>query len=413
MADKPLTASQVVDAIKGFTPKQKEEVNKALGNTGDRPSASGTGMSEKQLERQNEYNKALMRTAELVGNVGAARKAEFEMLEDTIASNKDLRKIMEGLNISMQDLREGEIEGLNIENDLLNEQINKYQDLWKLQEGQKKFGQDQKDLLNDIAGAIGVNVKMENTFLGSVAKVSEGLLSQGETQEQAMKAMTANFKSIFNWQNITLSIFTKIAEATMKLVREFDNARAGLAAATGTGYEFQDVLFQSQREANLLGISMGEASDAVKVLFDSTTNFVKVSQEAQAEMITTTAMLSKLGIDGGTAAETFQFLNLNLGLTATEATRAQKSLAMMGTKLGISSAKITKDFNNALPILAVYGKQSVEVFSNLAAAAKTAGVETSALLGIAKQFDTFSGAAEGFQRYGQIYSNGHCKCSRY
>ena len=99
MADKPLTASQVVDAIKGFTPKQKEEVNKALGNTGDRPSASGTGMSEKQLERQNEYNKALMRTAELVGNVGAARKAEFEMLEDTIASNKDLRKIMEGLNI--------------------------------------------------------------------------------------------------------------------------------------------------------------------------------------------------------------------------------------------------------------------------------------------------------------------------
>ena len=43
----------------------------------------------------------------------------------------------------------------------------------------------------------------------------------------------------------------------------------------------------------------------------------------------------------------------------------------------------------------VYGKESINVFKGLQAAAKAAGVETSVLLGIAKQFDTFSGAAEG------------------
>lgn len=358
-------------------------------------SESSGKQSEKELANQKAYNKVLQETAELVGNVSAAKEAQYKILEQELKSNKELQDALKKAGKSMKDLAEGMKIDLGEGNEELQKQILGYQEIHQLQEGQKVFGKQQKALLGDIAGAIGLNVRMEETFLGKVGAVSKGLLSQGEAQDQAMKALTANFKDIFNWQNITLSIFTKIAEATMLLVKQFDESRASLAAATGTGYEFQDVLFASQREANLLGVSMADAGKATAVLFDSTSNFVKVSQSAQKEMIKTTAMLDKLGVDAGTASETFQFLNLNLGMTATEATRTQKSLAMMGTNIGISTGKITKDFNAALPTLAVYGKQSVEVFKGLAAQAKAAGVETSALLGIAKQFDTFSGAATG------------------
>ena len=391
-----LTPEEVVKAIEGFTEAQKDKVNKALGSSkGSSLASSTSGMSEKQLAAQREYNKSLERTAQLVGNVSAAKEAQYNILEQELETNEQLQETLKNTGKSMKDLAEGMNIDLGEGNEKLQSQILAYQEIHKLQKGQKKFGNDQKKMLGDIAGAIGLNVRMEETFLGKVGAVSSGLLSQGEAQEQAMMALTANFNDIFNWQNITLSIFTKIAEATMMLVGQFDEARASLAIATGAGYEFQDVLFASQREANLLGVKMADAGKATATLFESTSNFVKASASAQKEMIKTTAMLEKLGIDGGTAAETFQFLNLNLGMTEIEATKVQKSLAMMGTSLGISSAKITKDFNNALPTLAVYGKQSVDVFSNLAAAAKAAGVETSALLGIAKQFDTFSGAAEG------------------
>ena len=67
---------------------------------------------------------------------------------------------------------------------------------------------------------------------------------------------------------------------------------------------------------------------------------------------------------------------------------------MMGPRIGISTAKITKDFQAALPTLAVYGDRSIEVFQGLAGAARMAGVETSKLLDLAAKFDTFSDSAE-------------------
>jgi hypothetical protein len=60
----------------------------------------------------------------------------------------------------------------------------------------------------------------------------------------------------------------------------------------------------------------------------------------------------------------------------------------------MTSGQITKDFQAALPTLAVYGDRSQEVFKGLAAAAKVAGVEMNKLLGLAGKFDTFASAAD-------------------
>ena len=391
MAKYPIqNKKELIDAIKSLSDKDKQEAGIGGGKSGTSDADAG-GMDEKKLAIEKEYQKMLKQTADMAGNVVESKKAEYEYLKLTLANNEEL--IAQG--IKLKDLKDLEkLANADIDEDLMN-QIKKYQELDQFSQGINKNLEKQRNLMGGIAQSIGLNVKYSDTWLGTLDEASRTLLQSGEAQDQAMQNMSAAFKEVFNWQTVTLSIFTKIFEASMMLVKQFDEARASLAAATGTGYEFQDVLFASQREANLLGVSMADAGKATATLFDSTSNFAKASASAQKEMIKTTAMLEKLHIDGGTAAETFQFLNLNLGMTEIEATKAQKSLAMMGTSLGISSAKITKDFNNALPTLAVYGKQSVEVFSNLASAAKAAGVETSALLGIAKQFDTFAGAAEG------------------
>ena len=124
-------------------------------------------------------------------------------------------------------------------------------------------------------------------------------------------------------------------------------------------------------------------------------NSLRCQNQQQTEMIKTTAMLEKLGVDAKTATTSFQFFNLNLGMTATQAQDAQKQLALMGRKLGKNAEEMTKEFNSSLSILAVYGDRSVDVFSNLAAASKAAGVETGKLLNVVKKFDTFAGASEG------------------
>lgn len=53
-----------------------------------------------------------------------------------------------------------------------------------------------------------------------------------------------------------------------------------------------------------------------------------------------------------------------------------KSLVSMGSALG-NSQKFLQNFQESLKTLAVYGEGAVEVFSNMAAAARAAGVEVS------------------------------------
>jgi len=105
--------------------------------------------------------------------------------------------------------------------------------------------------------------------------------------------------------------------------------------------------------------------------------------------------MEKLGVASSDSAAIFQNFNQALGMTAKESMNMQTELAMAGVSIGVNAGKMTKDFNASLSTLMVYGRESVDVFKGIAAAAKAAGVETAALLGIASKFDTFAGAAEG------------------
>lgn len=179
------------------------------------------------------------------------------------------------------------------------------------------------------------------------------------------------------------------------MLKNFDSASAALAKTTGQGRKFQATLYDVAREGNQFGISMDNAQAAIGTLVDQTSNFTNLSKATAQNIALTVAQMEKLGVSTADSAKIFQNFNQGLGISAEESAKMQVELAMAGTSIGISSAKITKDFNASLSTLMVYGRESLDVFKGLAAAAKAAGVETSTLLGIASKFDTFAGAAEG------------------
>jgi hypothetical protein len=121
---------------------------------------------------------------------------------------------------------------------------------------------------------------------------------------------------------------------------------------------------------------------------------MQVSSAARKDMMMTVAGLEKLGVSGQTAASSLQLMSNNFGMSTREASKMTKQLSLAGTKIGISASKMMDGFVQASKSLAVYGKESIKVFTDLAAQAKAAGVEASALLSIAQKFDTFSGAAD-------------------
>ena len=113
-----------------------------------------------------------------------------------------------------------------------------------------------------------------------------------------------------------------------------------------------------------------------------------------------------MGIDANTSAANFEILNGALGMSAERAGEVQKDFAAMAADLGVSAAKISKDFERNSDVFTAYGDNAVEVFKETAAAAKATGIEMDALLGITTKMDTFEGAAKSAGQLNAVLGGG-------
>ena len=223
-----------------------------------------------------------------------------------------------------------------------------------------------------------------------VRELGKELAKSEEKQAQFRQAIV----DTFNVTNVAGNLLNAIAESTIRLVLALDAASTAFASATGFGDQFNQTMRDAQQQGNVLGVTMEGAGKATQSLAAGFTNFVNISSESKAALVSNVAQLERIGVSADTSAGLINFFNQNLGMTAEEGVRVTKQLAMMGRELGMTSGQITKDFQAALPTLAVYGDRSVEVFKGLAGAAKVAGVEINKLLGLAGKFDTFASAAD-------------------
>mgnify|MGYP003110461987 CR=1 FL=1 len=228
-------------------------------------------------------------------------------------------------------------------------------------------------------------MRMHKSFMkfASIAKRKDGL-----------KGVAVGLKKIINPTNLALGAIALITTQTLKYAMAVDEATAAFAKQTGAGRALTEEIMAVGGQFRNLGLGAEDAGKAATSLFENFTGFMQVSSAARKDLMMTVAGLEKLGVSGQTAANSLQIMSNNFGMSAGEASKMTKQLSLAGTKIGISASKMMDGFVQASKSLAVYGKESIKVFTDLAAQAKAAGVEASALLSIAQKFDTFSGAAD-------------------
>lgn len=368
-----------------------------------------TAEQQKQLEIAKEMNEYRTKAAAAVNDTRSAMEAELEYLRNSFElekqklanSEKEGHRKQEILNLTIENSV-----GLSDENEQLNAISKRYEEINEkatiLNKGMKEFGPMLEGYAGSVAKQFGITSKLSNTFMGNVYKTITALKSG----EVSAAAFGAAFKQVtgelFNFSNMAQSIISGIVGQSVKLFKDFDKASASLAATTGMGNSYNEVLYESQRLGNLYGISMDKVAAAIGVLNDKTSQFASLSKAEQISIGLTTAKLEKLGVSANDSANIFENLTRVVGVSTKEALKMQTSLAMAGVSIGVSSKDITKNFSSSLSTLAVYGKQSMDVFYGIQAGAKAANVEVSSLLNIAKKFDTFSGAAEGVAKFNAL-----------
>lgn len=240
-----------------------------------------------------------------------------------------------------------------------------------------------------LGGAMGIlSPKANAMFKGfmkfaSIAKRPDGIMG-----------VAKGMSKVINPTTVALGVIGLIVTETMKLALAVDKATSAFAKQTGAGRAMtEEIMFVAGSYRNL-GLGAEEAGKAAGELFNSFTGFTQLTKSGRQDLMLTVASMERIGVSGATAANSLQIMANNFGMSTRQASKMTKSLAIAGSKIGISAAKMMDGFVAASKSLAVYGKESIKVFTDLAAQAKAAGVETQTLLGITKQFDTFSGAAD-------------------
>lgn len=335
-----------------------------------------------RMEKSITSEKALQQ--EFDDAVRAGDPKAIEAAQKKLKAAEDLRDVLElELKDSEQRL------------DNLDEATKKYRELSK---AGREVHDESKKQFEAIGGLLFGITQAQNTMVGS------GLMF-ANTLVKAVKAgdgLGMAFKSVFNLANIGASMAEKVVESFMKMFTALDKTAASFAAATGTGREYVGSLENMTKEQAHLGVSMANNSQALSGLLDEMIGFTHMSKEGQEALASQVAQFDRLGIKGEEVGGLINTFGSIMGATADEAVDLTRELALMGASIGISSKKMIKDFQQAQKTLAVYGKQSVGIFRNMAAAAKAAGVEMNTLLGIASKFDTFEDAADSTAKLNAI-----------
>lgn len=349
--------------------------------------AANAGNLKEAYEKLQEATAGYKEASEALNNEQGILADMYQELQSATGDRK--KQLEEDIKLAEQQVknREQEIKDFEEITKSLREQTKEYRLLSEVQKKQQPMLESFFSTLT--VGSLEAGMAQKNFAF----KLGDGI-KQMKNSANAGLQMKLAFQQVVNVQNIAAFTLNTVVSATKAMAAAFDQAQAKFTAVTGVAKEYNGVLIDVQKQGNRFGITAAEGGEAMASLLAGFNDFHRSAPGVQKDLALGVAGLNKLGVSTQESASLFNNLNKILGQSGKQALATSKQLGMMGTKIGISTSKMLKDYNDSLKTLAVYGDKSIEVFTGIAAAAKAAGVETATLLGLADKFDTFSGAAE-------------------
>jgi len=243
----------------------------------------------------------------------------------------------------------------------------------------------QRDSYNEAEGAA-------RRFLG-VQKPS-GLARSIVTGAAGAKSFARGLKEILTPANLVGSALMKVAEASILVGTQLDEATASLSKGTGQFGVFDVQVGQLERSLFQAGVTAEDSGAAFNSLFTNVNDFTGMQTATQNELAQTVAVLDELGVAGDTTAKNLQLATKVLGMTATEAGELTREILDFSIDLGLSQQQVADDLSNFGPMLAALGKEGVSAFKQLEVQVKATGLQVNELLQLTEQFNKFDTAAQ-------------------
>ena len=234
-----------------------------------------------------------------------------------------------------------------------------------------------------LAGSIGLMGDAWKTA-GTSAMFSAG----------GLRGIGKAFKEIASPMNLAGSSLNSFIEGTISLTLAADEASVLFNKTTGMVGQFEDQIRSSEKELRSMGVGISDLYKNMAMLATEVGTFTDMSETSQSSMVKGISVMEKFGISAEETTGNINTMMASMGLTGEEAVKLQQSLLLTAMENNIATNKMMSDFANSADELAAFGDRGVEVFGDLAIAAKKSNMEVGDLLNIALKFDTFEGATE-------------------
>ena len=364
------------------------DLNEELAKTDELYSNLTEGISSR-------YTKALQEATIATENARLQKLEAIKTAQDEIAANKALMELEEdnaqlvALLASENDNLTASIVVLKTEEKDLNKTLTNTQ---KRLKGEQGLANHFSELGKKITGtALKTGGFGDN--LNQLGKQFRKVKASGGSGFKALAAGAADFA-----KNLPLKFFDAIVNGTWELAKAQDKAISAFRKATGASKEYNLEITQTQQRLQYAGVGAEKAGKGFNILYDSFSAYTQLSESERGVVLDTTLLLTELGVSGQTTAKIFDQMSRSLGMSVEASNDVMLRLAGTAKSLGVSMSKMASDFQGAFSELSKYGNGAIDVFEGLAKQSKATGIEVGKLMGIAKQFDTFDGAAKSVGR---------------
>jgi predicted XRE-type DNA-binding protein len=280
---------------------------------------------------------------------------------------------------------------------LLEEELGTLRDQRKIEQAGLENNEDTiegltalREGMDNVLGKIGLSSRAYDDSLFAKLK-DEGL-------KKSISEMGATFGKLVSGANLAAKVMKMQLQATIEMVAAQDEAQAGFQKATAAGAQYNNIINDTRVSNIEYGTTIQESAKATGDLFTQFKQFSRLAPEVQQDFADLTVQLDALGVDSVTSSKAFNEMFSTLGMGAEQAQNSMLHLVGAAKALEIPLGQMQEEFVGAMDRLAMYGDRAIEVFTKLAAMAKSAGMETSKLLDVASRFDTFQDAASTVSR---------------
>jgi len=255
------------------------------------------------------------------------------------------------------------------------------------------MGKASKKLQKEI-DALKEDLAEEGITSDDAAKKTEELRSKQEQQEKSTGSLKDKVKEYVKNINPVASIISNIQQATIGMAIANDVATAAFNASSGAAGAYDDELVTLQLSNRANGISTAEMGESYGALMGNLSGFGVMAESERMRLGELGAEFAKVGVSGADFAGTLQTMTMGFGMSTRAATGMQEEAMELAQTLGKDVGQVMSEMNAALPQLASYGDDAVDMFFDLEKQAQRTGLAVGDLIGIAGNYRTFDSAAE-------------------